>query len=73
LRLPLALALLGAISANAAELPSRSTKSGASVNAGRKAQACEIGGEQGLRLANGTCVRVSGYVSAGVSAGNVKH
>ena len=62
-------ALLWACGAGAAELPSRSAK----AKPEDKAQTCEIGGAQGLLLANGTCVRVSGYVSSGVEAGNLKH
>ena len=53
----------------AAELPSRAAK----AKPAEKLRTCEIAGEQGVLLANGTCVRVSGYVSSGVEAGNVKH
>ncbi len=63
-----AAALVGA--ATAAELPSREEKS-KPVEA--KVRACEIDGERGMELPGGTCVRVSGYFSAEVSAGTLKH
>jgi hypothetical protein len=57
-------------SAWAAELPSRNAKA---TQADRKAHDCMIDGERGVELPGGGCVRISGYVSTGVSAGNVKH
>ena len=66
--LALALAALATV-AGAAELPSRAAK----TKPEEKLRTCEIGGMQGVLLGNGTCLRNSGYVSAGVSGGNVKH
>ncbi len=72
MRVSLAFALAGlcACGAGAAELPSRTVKS---KPAEEKARTCEIGGEQGVLLANGTCFKIGGYVDVGVSAGNIKH
>ncbi len=67
--LALAAALACAQSVSAAELPSRSAKAS---QADQKARECTIDGEPGIELPGGTCVRISGYVSTGVSAGNVK-
>jgi hypothetical protein len=63
-----ALGLTGA--AAAAELPARAEKS---ERAAQTTRECEIDGERGVALPGGGCVRVSGYVSVGVGAGNVRH
>jgi hypothetical protein len=55
--------------AGAAELPSRAAKA---KPAEEKARSCEIGGEQGFVTQGGGCVRVGGYVSVGVGAGNIR-
>jgi hypothetical protein len=70
--LPLAFIVLIELNfgANAAELPSRATKP---LSADQKDRACEIEGERGVALPNGGCVRISGYVSVGVSAEKPKH
>ncbi len=60
-------ALVGA--ATAAELPSRGDRAKPTE---AKARACEIDGERGVELPGGACVRVSGYVSTGISAGTLK-
>jgi hypothetical protein len=65
----LAAAFACAHSVWAVELPSRNAKS---TKADQKARECTIEGEQGVELPGGGCVRISGYVSTGVSAGNVK-
>ena len=58
--------VFGAVaSTNAAELPSRHGES-----APRKAETCEIDGKPGYKLPGGdVCLRMTGYVSAQVSAG----
>jgi hypothetical protein len=57
-------------SGSAAELPSRNAKTPPAV---AKAQTCEIDGHQGFKLPGSeTCMRVSGYISAGVTSGNLK-
>ncbi len=59
-----ALALPAATGAGAAELPSRNTQPAA------KAKTCSVDGVPGVVLPGGdTCVRISGSVSAQVSAG----
>jgi hypothetical protein len=64
----LAAGIASAFSALAAELPSRATKSAATPTA----QTCEINGRPGVRIAGGdACVRIGGYVGAGVAAGNL--
>jgi hypothetical protein len=63
------LALLCACGAGAAELPSRAAK----TKPAEKPRICEIGGEQGFVTPGGGCMRVGGYVSVGVTGGNVKH
>jgi len=65
-----AAALFSASVAYAAELPSRN----ATAKAGApKARECEIGGERGVELPGGTCMRISGYISAGMTGGTLKH
>jgi hypothetical protein len=54
----------------AAELPSRSATTKPPET---KARECFIGGERGFETPGGGCVRISGYVSSQVTAGNVKH
>jgi hypothetical protein len=68
--LVLAAVFVCAHTAWAAELPSRNAKS---VQSDSKAHDCMIDGERGVELPGGTCMRISGYVSSGVSAGTVKH
>jgi hypothetical protein len=66
--------LVGAVSlavngAYAAELPGREAKKGVAP----KAETCDIDGRPGFRLPGGdTCMRISGYVSAGVTAAGSK-
>ncbi len=57
--------LMGASVAGAAELPSQSKKHKPSESV----KHCNIAGSPGFLAANGVCVRFSGYISAGVSAG----
>jgi len=68
-RLALLALLAASVGANAAELPSRAAK----PKADDKARVCEIGGERGFAVPGGGCVKISGYVSVGAAAGNVKH
>jgi hypothetical protein len=57
-------ALVGSLAASAAELPSRDAKK----TVAQKTQICDIDGRPGFRLPGGeTCMRISGYVSAGVT------
>ncbi len=51
----------------AAELPSQNKK----TKPAEAVRRCDIAGSPGV-LANGVCVRISGYVSAGFSAGRLK-
>jgi hypothetical protein len=67
--IPLALiAAFGALSAAAAELPTRQAKPSE-----KPIRKCEIQGKPGFLALDGqTCIRLSGYVSGQVSAGTVK-
>ena len=70
LRFAAAALLLAAAGASAAELPTRLHDP---KKEPPKARACEIDGERGVELPGGGCVKVGGYVSFGVSSGNLKH
>jgi hypothetical protein len=61
---------LWASGAGAAELPSRGVKT---KTPEEKAHVCFIDGERGVETPGGMCVRIGGYVSLGVGAGNVRH
>ena len=63
------LCLAAVAAAQSAELPSRTAKPAKSDD---KAQSCEIDGHKGIAISGGACMRISGYVSVGVTAGNVK-
>jgi hypothetical protein len=59
------LGILTGFAASAAELPSRNAKPATP----EKMQTCDIDGQPGFKLPGGeTCMRISGYVSAGVTA-----
>jgi hypothetical protein len=63
----LALALGGGL-ATAAELPNKRA-----APASDHAKKCSVGGMEGTQLAGTTvCVKIGGYVSGGVEAGNLK-
>jgi hypothetical protein len=63
-------ALLLATPCFAAELPSgKKAKATAPTQSLRH---CDLGGVSGVLAANGVCVHLGGYVSAGVGAQNVK-
>lgn len=62
-------AALWACGASAAELPSRAVKTKAPQD---KARTCELNGEKGFMTPGGDCVRISGYVSVGVTSGNLR-
>ena len=64
-------ALLGAIAGQAAELPARNAQSTKPKQA-EPVRRCDIAGSPGILAANGVCVRMSGYISSGVSAGQLK-
>ena len=64
----LAAAFAGAISANGAELPSQNKK----PKPPEAVRHCDIGGSPGVLAANGFCVRMSGYISTSVKAGQLK-
>lgn len=57
-------ALIAAAPAFAAELPSAKKAKAPPESAKR----CSIGGMSGVLAANGVCVKLSGYISAGVTA-----
>ena len=64
----LMIATYAAAPAAAAELPTRQAKP-----ATTPAKPCEINGKPGVLTADGqTCIRLSGYVSGQVAAGNLK-
>ena len=67
----LAVALLGAIAGQAAELPAQNAQ-----NKKRKqpepVRHCDIAGSPGVLAENGVCMRMSGYISTGVGAGQLK-
>ena len=69
-RFALCAAALWACGAGATELPSRAVKAKPPEV---KARECVIAGERGFETPGGVCVRVSGYVSVGVTAGDVGH
>lgn len=52
----------------AAELPSQNKK----PKPPEAFKHCNVGGSPGVMAADGVCVRLSGYVSAGFGAGHVK-
>ena len=62
-----ALTLAG--SATGAELPSQSNKRTRPPEALKH---CDVAGYPGVLAANGVCVRLSGYISAGFNAGQIK-
>lgn len=53
---------------SAAELPSQNKK----PKPPEAVMHCDIAGSPGILAANGICVKLSGYVSAGFSAGKLK-
>ena len=62
------LATFVSLTALSAELPSQNKKP-------KQAEAlkhCDVAGSPGVLAANGVCVRLSGYVSAGFSASRLK-
>jgi hypothetical protein len=59
-----------AVGCDAAELPSQAKK--AKPQEAAAAKKCNIGGLTGIVAANGVCVRLSGSVSGGVGAGQLK-
>ena len=67
----LASALIGAAAGQAAELPSQRGQTHKPRQA-QSARPCDIAGIPGVLAANGVCVRLSGYVSSQVSAGQLK-
>ena len=52
----------------AAELPSQNKK----PKPAEAVKHCDVAGSPGILAANGVCVRLSGYISAGFSAGHLK-
>ncbi len=63
------LAILASLTAlRAAELPSQTKK----PKPAEALKHCNVGGLPGVMAANGVCVRMSGYVSAGFGVGRVK-
>jgi hypothetical protein len=71
----LAAALIGAAVGQGAELPAQNAPDNALDKKPKHAEPtklCNIAGVSGVQAANGVCVRFSGYVSSGVSAGQIK-
>ena len=64
----LAAILMGVSIAGAAELPTRNQKG----KPAKSVQHCDIAGSPGVLAANGVCVRISGYISAGVGMRQLK-
>jgi hypothetical protein len=64
-------ALLSAAAGGAAELPSQRGQTHKPKRA-EPAQTCDIAGNPGVLMANGVCVRVSGYLSSQFTAGQLK-
>jgi hypothetical protein len=64
-------ALLGAIASQAAELPAQNAQNKKPKRA-EPVRHCDIAGSPGILTAEGVCVRMSGYISSGVSAGQLK-
>ena len=62
---------LGASAATGAELPSQ-VKSAKPPEHAQRVKKCNIGGIVGFVAADGVCVRISGSISAGFSAGQIK-
>jgi hypothetical protein len=67
----LAAALAGAAVGQAAELPAQNAPSKKPKQA-EQVKLCSIAGAPGILAANGVCVRFTGYLSSGVSAGQLK-
>ena len=67
----LAAALLGALAAHPAELPSQRGRADKPKQA-EPARKCDIAGAPGILAANGVCVRLSGYISSQFSAGQLR-
>jgi hypothetical protein len=67
----LAAAVLGAGAGQAAELPSQRGQTDKPKRT-EPAKACNIAGNPGVLLANGVCVRLSGYISSQFTAGQLK-
>jgi hypothetical protein len=66
-----AAALLGAITVQAAELPSQRGQTHKSKRT-EAARTCNIAGNPGVLMENGVCVRLSGYMSSQFSAGQLR-
>jgi hypothetical protein len=64
-----ACAILTAALASAAELPSQNNKK---QKPPETAKPCNVAGSPGVLAANGVCVRLSGYISAGFGGGQIK-
>ena len=64
-------ALLGAAAGGAAELPSQRGQTHKPKRA-ESARTCNIAGAPGVLMANGVCVRMSGYVSSEFTGGQLR-
>lgn len=67
----LAAALVGAAVSQGAELPAQNAPNKKPKQA-EPTKLCNIAGAPGVQAANGVCVRFTGYVSSGVSVGQIK-
>ena len=66
----LAVALVGAAVGQAAELPAQNAQNKKPKQ--ERVKLCNIAGAPGILAANGVCVRFTGYISSGFSAGQLK-
>ncbi len=64
-------ALLGAVAGHAAELPAQNAQN-KKPKQPEPVRHCDVAGSPGILAANGVCVRMSGYISTGVGAGQLK-
>jgi hypothetical protein len=62
----LLLCVASAVAAQAAELPTMKAAPTKPV------KTCNVGGMAGVVIPGGACVKIGGYVSGGVQAGNIK-
>ena len=70
-RLAFAVLALGVSAATGAELPSQ-VKSAKPPEHAQRVKKCNIGGVAGVVAADGVCMRLSGSISAGFGAGQIK-
>jgi len=67
-----AIVAASASAGRAAELPSQPKKPKPPPEAAQAMKKCNVGGITGVLAANGVCVKLGGYISTGVSVGQIK-